>query len=64
MQQIQIDVSKFPPALCCSTCKGTMRLVGSEPHPTKDGMDLLTYTCTVCEELEVVPVPVAGPAAA
>jgi len=41
-----------------------MRLVGSEPHPVAPETDLLTFSCTSCEDLEVVPVPVRGATAA
>jgi len=34
-----------------------MRLVGSEPHPIEARTDLLTYSCTACEELLAIPVP-------
>ena len=34
-----------------------MRLVGSEPHPVEARTDLLTYSCTACEELLAIPVP-------
>lgn len=35
-----------------------MRLVGSEPHPVEAKTDLLTYSCTACEELFVLPVAI------
>jgi len=35
-----------------------MRLVGSEPHPVEAKTDLLTYSCTACEDLFVLPVPI------
>ena len=35
-----------------------MRLVGSEPHPTKAGVDLLTFSCIRCETFEAVPVEI------
>jgi hypothetical protein len=44
--------------LLCPCCGGLMRLVGSEPHPVDGQTDLLTYNCTACEELLVLPVPV------
>jgi hypothetical protein len=33
-----------------------LRLIGNEPHPVQDDTDLLTYTCTVCDEFVVTPV--------
>jgi hypothetical protein len=46
--------------LLCPRCGGLMRLVGSEPHPVDEQTDLLTYSCTVCEEMVVTPVPPAA----
>jgi len=34
-----------------------MRLVGSEPHLVEARTDLLTYSCTSCEEFLVLPTP-------
>ena len=34
-----------------------MRLIGSEPHPTRDTADLLTYACTACDEFVLLPLP-------
>jgi hypothetical protein len=44
--------------MLCQRCGGLMRLVGSEPHPVEAKTDLLTYSCTACEELFVLPVPI------
>jgi len=41
--------------LLCSRCGNLMRLVGSEPHPTEAKTDLLTYSCTACEDFLVLP---------
>ena len=35
-----------------------LRLVGSEPHPVQANTDLLTFSCTNCESLQVVVMPV------
>ena len=64
MQQIQIDLSNPTAPKTCSKCGGSMRLVGSEPHPVAPETDLLTFSCTSCEDVEVVPVPVHGATAA
>lgn len=45
-------------SLLCQRCGGLMRLVGSEPHPVEAKTDLLTYSCTACEELFVLPVAI------
>lgn len=37
-----------------------MRLVGSEPHPVEANANLLTYSCTGCDELLVLPVTDPG----
>lgn len=39
----------------CQRCAGGMRLIGSEPHPSKAETDLLTYCCTACGEFLVLP---------
>jgi hypothetical protein len=39
-----------------------MRLVGTEPHPIYPDTDLFTYTCVVCDAIEVVSVPLQTPA--
>jgi hypothetical protein len=62
MQQIQIDTMKNLTAAPCGKCGSMMRLVGSEPHPVRADTDLLTFSCTQCEAIEVMPVALAGPA--
>jgi hypothetical protein len=57
MKQIEIDVRTSTAPLLCARCGGLMRLVGSEPHPVEVKTDLLTYSCTGCEEILVLPVP-------
>jgi len=64
MKEIQIDPVDLTAVVRCGKCGGLMRLVGSEPHPTKDGTDLITYSCVRCEAFDVVPVPVTGVSAA
>jgi len=46
--------------LLCSRCGNLMRLVGSEPHPIEAKTDLLTYSCTACEDLLVLPVQISA----
>jgi len=46
--------------LLCQRCGALMRLVGSEPHPIKVETDLLTYSCTACSELLVIPLRAAA----
>jgi hypothetical protein len=33
----------------CSNCDQTMRLVGIEPHPTVESVDLVTFECACGE---------------
>ena len=40
----------------CQFCGGLMRLIGSEPHPIEDNLDLLTYLCSACDEFAVSPI--------
>ena len=40
----------------CPCCRALVRLVGSEPHPVESKTDLLTYVCTGCGDVVVVPV--------
>ncbi|MET0705796.1 MAG: hypothetical protein ABWY82_02970 [Tardiphaga sp.] len=40
----------------CQFCGGLMRLIGSEPHPVEDNLDLLTYLCSACDEFAVSPI--------
>jgi hypothetical protein len=49
------ETESLAPVLC-GLCGNLMRLVGSEPHPVEVRTDLLTYACTGCDELLVVPV--------
>jgi hypothetical protein len=51
------DQTNFAPLLC-QRCGGLMRLIGSEPHPVEAKTDLLTYSCTACEEFLVLPVSI------
>jgi len=44
--------------LLCQRCGGLMRLIGSEPHPTEAKTDLLTYSCTACEDFLVLPISI------
>lgn len=63
MKQVQNNTfDKLAPMLC-GHCGGVLRLVGSEPHPVQDNTDLLTFSCTRCEELQVVVMPLATPGA-
>jgi C4-type Zn-finger protein len=32
----------------CPICSQTLQLRTSEPHPTRDGVDILTYRCEQC----------------
>jgi hypothetical protein len=36
----------------CRDCGATMRLFGIESHPTIDRIDLLTYVCSRCDEVQ------------
>jgi len=57
MKQTAIKPQESLAPLLCPRCGGLMRLVGSEPHPIEARTDLLTYSCTACEELLAIPVP-------
>ena len=46
----------------CGHCGGLMRLVGTEPHPIRDGTDLFTYACTACDALQVITAPLPSTA--
>lgn len=35
-------------ASLCPICSQTLQLRTSEPHPTCDGVDILTYQCEEC----------------
>jgi hypothetical protein len=58
MKRIEIREKKSLAPLLCERCGALMRLVGSEPHPVEAKTDLLTYSCTSCEEVFVLPVPI------
>lgn len=64
MEKTQTDFVDLTALARCGKCGGLMRLIGSEPHPTKDDTDLITYSCVRCEAFEVVPAPVQGVTAA
>ncbi len=53
MRTIEIKESKSLAPFPCERCGGLMRLVGSEPHPVEDNVDLLTFNCTACGEFQV-----------
>jgi hypothetical protein len=53
MKTIEIRESKTVAPFPCEHCGGLMRLVGSEPHPVEAKIDLLTYTCTACDAVQV-----------
>ena len=56
MKQIRIKEEPGSTAsIQCQHCGGATRLIGSEPHPVQDNIDLLTYVCTVCDEFLVLP---------
>jgi hypothetical protein len=58
MKQIYPEQMNSLAPLLCGRCGSLMRLVGSEPHPTEAKTDLLTYSCTACEDLLALPVPI------
>jgi len=60
MEQIQINTMKDPTVATCGKCGSLMRLIGSEPHPITPGTDLLTFTCTQCDAVEVLPIALAS----
>jgi hypothetical protein len=39
-----------PPS--CGACGSTSRLVGLEPHPTNRRIDVCTYQCNTCAEVQ------------
>ena len=52
MNQIILQKQETPSTpIHCQFCGGLMRLIGSEPHPIEDNLDLLTYLCSACDEL-------------
>jgi len=63
MKQVQNDILDNLAPMLCGHCGGLLRLVGSEPHPVQGNTDLLTFSCTRCEELQVVVMPLAPPSA-
>ena len=60
MKREHFSESASATPLLCQRCGGLLRLVGSEPHPVQAGTDLLTYSCTDCDELLVLPVNTDG----
>jgi hypothetical protein len=54
MKSIDLRDTTTLAAHLCQRCGGLMRLIGSEPHPAEAGTDLLTYSCTACEEFLVL----------
>ncbi len=55
MKQIELEEVKELAPHRCQRCGGLMRLVGSEPHPVEAKTDLLTFSCTTCDEYFVLP---------
>jgi predicted RNA-binding Zn-ribbon protein involved in translation (DUF1610 family) len=53
MKTIEIKESTSLAPFPCESCGGLMRLVGSEPHPVEDKVDLLTFNCSACGEFHV-----------
>jgi hypothetical protein len=39
-------------ASVCPICSQTLQLGTSEPHPTRDGADILTYRCEQCSPIK------------
>ena len=58
MKHIEPKETKSLAPLLCQRCGGLMRLIGSEPHPTEAKTDLLTYSCTACEDFLVLPISI------
>lgn len=58
MKHIESKETKSLAPLLCQRCGGLMRLIGSEPHPTEAKTDLLTYSCTACEDFLVLPISI------
>jgi hypothetical protein len=56
MNEITLKEGKISAPLHCQRCGGLLRLLGSEPHPVQAETDLLTYVCTACDNLLVLPV--------
>ena len=56
MKHVVAKEPKTLAPLLCQRCGGLMRLVGSEPHPVRDNVDLLTYVCMGCDEFTVLPI--------
>jgi hypothetical protein len=56
-QQLILIKEKVAPLLC-QRCGHRLRLIGSESHPFEGGTELLTYCCTGCDDLSVVPTPI------
>ena len=56
MKHVAPKETQSPGATALRALRRLMRLVGSEPHPVEAKTDLLTYTCTACDEFFVLPV--------
>jgi hypothetical protein len=56
-QQLILLRDKVAPLLC-QRCGRRLRLIGSEPNAIPGGDELLTYCCTGCDDLSVVPTPI------
>jgi len=54
MTNIQLNIAPTVAAAgpACASCSGPTRLVGIEPHPTRDHTDLRTYQCMACQEMQ------------
>ena len=61
MKTIEIKESKTLASFPCTACGGLMRLVGSEPHPVHEKVDLLTFNCTACGAFQVGRIDMPGP---
>ena len=57
MKQVVFPEERWSAPVHCQGCGGLMRLIGSEPHPTQDTADLLTYACTAFDEFVLLPLP-------
>lgn len=63
MTDIYMTSSTTNPQLRCGTCGGTTRIYGIEPHARLAHTDVHTYVCEVCDESQVIVVPLPKPAA-
>jgi hypothetical protein len=55
MEQLILLEEKFAPLLC-QRCGHRLRLIGCEPHPIET-TELMTFCCTGCDDLTVIPGP-------